>query len=66
MMTNLCSMHGDLHISHYTEMAECLCNGTAVYFYAWIHLYQKLKMHCYILHRLQSQNITTKTNSQVY
>jgi hypothetical protein len=42
-----------------------LMHGTAVYFYAWMHLYQKLKMHCYILHRLQSKNITT-TNSQVY
>lgn len=27
MMTNLCSMHGDHHISYYTEMAECLCMG---------------------------------------
>jgi hypothetical protein len=23
MMTNLRSMHGDLHISYYTEMVEC-------------------------------------------
>jgi len=27
MMTNLCSMHDDLHISYYTEMVECLCMG---------------------------------------
>lgn len=65
MMSNLCSTHGNLHVSYYTDMVECLRMGqTAVYFYVWIHLYQKLKMHCYILHILQSQNIIT--NSQVH
>lgn len=27
MTTNLCSKHGDVHISYYTEIAECLRMG---------------------------------------